>query len=108
MFVRTDSKIEKVGEGWEEFFKDHIKNKTAESVPELCDEFVLTRKIDRQVCMLRNYDLKDLSSLVERTKKTGDTLTGSIWVPLVLSDGRVCFILRPVAVLNQEGSWDLI
>lgn len=49
MYIRTDDGIEKIDDDWNEFYKDHVNNRQADTIAELCDLFYLDRGGDLDI-----------------------------------------------------------
>jgi len=71
---------------------------TADTIEELCDEFVVIRKIDNLHNLLRNYSIEDLHILKDRQKHNCEVY-GAIW-----TDKGLIY----VAKMNEKGELELI
>ena len=81
----------------------------SETIPELCDEFVLienTRIPSKPVVM--DIHKNGISDYFKNLKATIKCIYGAIWVDIKLPSGRVVKRLEPVAIMNEKGDWELL
>ena len=77
--------------------KDVLKQ--ADTIEELCDEFVRYVAAENYHNIMRNYDIDNLSCIKERLQKTNDNFYGAIW-----TDKGLIY----VAKMNKEGRFELL
>lgn len=79
------------------FTRDIIKQ--ADTIEELCDNFVRYVAVDDFHNILRDYEFKDLKLIGERIRKTDDKVYGAIW-----TDKGLIY----VAKMNDKGVLELL
>ena len=73
--------------------------KQADTIEELCDNFVRYVAVDDFHNILRDYEFKDLKLIGERIRKTDDKVYGAIW-----TDKGLIY----VAKMNEKGELELL
>ena len=79
---------------------NHIKEyKEANTIEELCDEFVLVEKMREATYYHRSSNFNDFKSIAMLNERY--TLYGAIWIEIKLPDGKSVFRLEPQAIMDK-------
>ena len=96
-YIRTKDGIAKLDDDWALFCKEYANNKQANTIEELCDEFV------NQKMILSKQDIKDILKYAKDELKE-EIIYGAIWIILPNGAPR----LEPVAKMNDKGELELL